>query len=341
MLLIIFLNKFKSISNTMKVSEVITESDFLNTTDKDLELLINFLHIRQQYLGVEGKYSFNLKEKVIKNKKITYEGLIGLISKNFNLTGGVILLKGRFDKPVCLNQVFKYLGEFHRMFKVDFVSSPNKLVKHYNAKFNNYFKVNQVLLTDKIFQKQISEEDIIKQLEYKLIIRCVGGFNGREVQELRSEIFNETPSFLDEEKQYLKRVKPVLVKDEYLISNGKKKWGNIKFPYKYVDLIKKGKGLLKLSDACQWYDNFMLWYKKHNTAIRFLLKSYYSARELKDHDDLVKVENLIINSHAGQARSPLAPELIIEFQDYEVLNSIENKIFRVFDINYSNYFSKN
>ncbi|MBI4918941.1 hypothetical protein HY837_03360 [archaeon] len=324
----------------MLVKKIITESDFVNETDQDLNFMVNYLHARQQDAGLKGKYLFDIKEKITKNKKMVYNSLIGQSNKIFNLTGGVISLEGTFDKPVSLNEVFKELSELYRMFKVDFIHTPDKLVRPASDYFRNAFVVNQVPFTDNFYQQVFNkEEDLRKKLRFEVSICCVGYFNGEELRDLHMEVFNEHHGIFEENYTYLKDIKPVLEKEEMLTNNGKKEWKG--FNYKYCELIKKGVGVLNVKDACQWYQNFMVWYKQHNTALKCLAMSPVSRKDLKDHDDLKKVEELIGRSYPGYAYSPLAPELKISFQDYEILPSPilpGPKVTRVFNVEYSNKF---
>ncbi|MBI5065665.1 hypothetical protein HZA97_05505 [Candidatus Woesearchaeota archaeon] len=325
----------------MQINQIITESDFVNETDQDLNFLVNYLHARQKDAGFKGEYSFDIKEKVTRNKKLAYDSLIGQSSKIFKLTGGIITLDGKFDKPVSLNEVFKELSEIYRMFKVDFIHTPNKLVKVLSNYFINDFIINQVPFTNNFYHQVFSkEEDLKRKLCFEVSISCVGYFGGEELRELNNEVFNEQYGSFDEKYEYLKGIKPALEKEELSTNNGKKAWKG--FEYKYYELTKKGTGVLKVQDACQWYSNFMVWYKKHNTALRCLVKSPISRKELKDHDDLKKAEELISKSYPGYVYSPLAPELKIKFQDCEILpDPLQNiKVSRVFDVEYSNKFSE-
>lgn len=325
----------------MQVSQISTESDFVNETDNNLSFMVNYLHARQQDTGLKGKYLFDIKEKITKNKRLAYDSLIGQSSKIFKLTGGVISLDGKFDKPTSLNEVFKELSEIYRMFKVDFIHTPDKLVKVPGNYYANDFVVNQVPFTDTLYQHVFSkEEDLKRKLHFEVSICSVGYFTGEELKELNEEVFNDHHSSFDDKYEYLKGIKPVLEKEDLLTNNGSKTWKG--FSYKYYELTKRGIGVLSLQDACQWYDNFMVWYKQHNTALRCLIKSPISRRDLKDHDDLKKAEELVSKSYPGYAYSPLAPELRIKFQDYEILpNPLQNiNVSRVFNVEYSNKFSE-
>ncbi len=326
----------------MLIKKISTESDFVNETEHNLNFMVNYLHARQQDTGLKGKYLFDIKENITRNKRMAYNSLMGQSTKVFNLTGGVISLDCTFDKPVNLNEAFKELSELYRMFRVDFVHTPDKLVMPESEYYKNPFVVNQVPFTDNFYQHIFNkEEDLRRKLRFEVSICCVGYFGGGELRELNTEVFNEYHSAFDEKYDYLKGIKPVLEKEELLTNNGKKEWKG--FTYKYYELVKRGVGVLNLQDACQWYNNFMTWYKTHNSALKYLIMSPVSRKELKDHDDLKKAEELIKRSYPGCTYSPLAPELRIKFQDYEILPSpvIQGpKVTRVFNVEFSNKFTE-
>jgi len=323
------------------VKKIISNSTFTGKTGEELDLLVNLLYAGNNNLTFLGDYFFDVEER---NKKteITYlSNLVGKTSKTVIVPGGIIKLTGNFERGISLNDLFEELSGFYELFGVDFVRTSNKLVNLTGAHFKNFCVINQVPITDEIYKKNfLNDVDLEKMLIYEVRISCFGRFSAVEQKELLNEVFDETPSFFDDSHTSFKNTGKLLEKSKLCTYDTVQQWDSVK--YKTYDLVKRGVGELNIIDACNWYANFMNWYKNNNSAVKYLINSPISRRTFKEHGDPDFAESVIAKSTAGQSFSPLTPRFTVKFRthgDLTIDEALNKKIIRLFDFTYTNKFN--